>query len=143
MEGVLEVQTALWCSCGRERVASNGLCETCNRRERLSREMFGGLRTEILERDGFRGQCCGAIEDLLVHHRRPGRNLRRLLTTLCRRCHARIHRTLYPTFAFPAELRELWREAHPGQAEQLCLRLTTHFSTGIEAEQPALFEAAA
>jgi 5-methylcytosine-specific restriction endonuclease McrA len=105
--------------------------------------MFGGLRGDVLERDHFRAQCCGAIEDLIVHHRRPGRNARRLLISLCRRCHAKVHRTLRPGFSFPEQLRELWREAHPELAEQLCFRLTTHFSPDNEAEQPALFEAAA
>lgn len=109
----------------------------------MSREKFGGLRTEVLERDSYRAQCCGAIEDLLVHHRRPGRNARRLMISLCRRCHARVHRTKYPRYTFPETLRELWREAHPDQAEQLCFRLTTHLSPENEAAQPALFEAAA
>jgi hypothetical protein len=134
-------QTALWCSCGRDRIASNGRCDTCNRRERLSREMFGGLRGEVLERDGFRCQCCGAIEDLLVHHRRRV-NRARWMITLRRGCHTRLHRTKYPTFTFPRELRELWRELHPEQPEQLCLQLTAQYGQ-MPAEQPALFEAAA
>lgn len=63
--------------------------------------------------------------------------------TLCRRCHAKVHRTLYPSFAFPAELRDLWREVHPGQAEQLCLALIPAQYGHMPANQPALFEAAA
>lgn len=144
MGGVLELQqTALWCACGRDRIEGNGQCSTCNRRARLSREKFAGHREEVLERDGYRAQCCGVIEGLLVHHRRPGRSARRLMISLCRRCHTRIHRTLRPRFTFPAELRPLWREVHPGQVEQLCLPLTAGFAPTIEAEQPALFEAAA
>lgn len=104
--------------------------------------MFGGLRAEVLERDRYRAQCCGAIDGLIVHHRKPGRNARRLLIALCRRCHAKVHRTKYPRYTFPAELRDLWREAHPGQAEQLCFDLAAQ-SGHLPAEQPALFEAAA
>lgn len=63
--------------------------------------------------------------------------------TLCRRCHAKVHRTLYPRFTFPAELRELWREAHPDQAEQLCFDLSARFGHMPAEQQPALFEAAA
>jgi hypothetical protein len=66
-----------------------------------------------------------------------------LMISLCRRCHTKIHRTLRPRFTFPAELRPLWREVHPGQVEQLYFRFTTQFAPTIEAEQPALFEAAA
>lgn len=150
MEGEMaERQTALWCPCGRDRIASNGMCDSCNRRERLSKEMFGGLRGEVLERDRFRAQCCGAIEDLIVHHRKPGRNARRLLISLCRRCHAKVHRTLRPRYTFPEQLRELWREAHPGQAEQLCLPYVSAppnvTQTGLPyvSAEPALFGAAA
>lgn len=137
------VQTALWCSCGNSRITPNGKCDTCARRDRLSREDFGGLRDDVLERDGFRGQCCGAIEDLIVHHRRPGRNARRLLITLCRGCHARVERTLSPRYSFPDQLRELWREVHPERAEQLCLALSSAAVIDLRGEQPALFEAAA
>lgn len=138
----MELQTALWCGCGRDRIASNGKCETCNRRARLSREKFGGHREEVLERDQYRCACCGAIEDLLVHHRRRRWNGKRFMITLRRACHTRVHRTKYPSFAFPDQLRELWREAHPGQPEQLCLQLSAQFGQ-LTGEQPTLFEAAA
>jgi hypothetical protein len=118
---------------------SNGRCSTCNRRERLSREKFGGQRGDVLERDGFRCQCCGAIEDLLVHHRRRVDQARWLIT-LRRACHTRLHRTKYPSFAFPDFLRQLWREAHPGIAEQLCLQLSDFCGQLETAEQPALFD---
>jgi hypothetical protein len=136
-----EAQSALWCACGRDRINSAGVCPTCSRRARLSREKFGGLREEVLERDQYRCVCCGAIEDLLVHHRRQ-RNRKRELVTLRRACHTRVHRTRRPGFSFPDFLRELWREAHPGQPEQLCLQLSEKFGQ-LTGEQPALFEAAA
>ena len=134
---------AFWCGCGRAQVNRNGVCPRCARRHKLSRERFGGLREAVLARDGYRARCCGARDDLLVHHRSYDRQRLRDLVTLCRRCHARIHGTLRPPFAFPGELLELWREQHPGLAEQMRLQLTPGFSTQIEARQAALFERAA
>ncbi len=142
--GMLLIQTALWCACGRDHVNSRGVCPTCERRGRLSRERFGGQRERVLERDGERCQCCGAIEDLLVHHRRRGSKQMREMITLRRGCHTRIHHTLRPSFAFPEVLRQLWREQHPDLAEQLCLPLTVEHTMTIEdAAQAALFEIAA
>lgn len=46
-----------------------------------------------------------------------------LLITLCRTCHQRVHHTWRPAFSFDGLLRLLWREAHPGLAEQWALRL--------------------
>ena len=135
---------ALWCACGRAQLNRKGVCPRCARRAKLSREDFGGLREQALARDGYRGQCCGAIEDLLVHHRSYDRRTLRALVTLCRRCHTRIHATWRPSFAFPDELLALWREAHPGLAEQMRLPLTAHAAAfAIEARQAALFERAA
>jgi hypothetical protein len=107
----------------------------------LSRERFGGLREEVLERDQYRCACCGALEDVLVHHRRRW-NRKRFLITLRRGCHTRVHRTRRPGFSFPDLLRELWREAHPGVPEQLCLPLAAAAELR-QAEQPALFTEAA
>jgi 5-methylcytosine-specific restriction endonuclease McrA len=136
-------QSALWCACGRSKLNERGVCPVCARRERLSRERFGGLRDFVLARDGYRAQCCGAIENLLVHHRRRGRNQQAFLISLCRACHTRIHHTLRPGFAFPPTLRDLWREQHPDLAEQLLLALTDAGApASFSAQQPRLFEAA-
>ena len=134
-------QAALWCSCGQEEINSRGICTRCARRRKLSREAFGGCRERVLQRDGGYAQCCGVIDDLVVHHRRPGSNLERSMISLCRRCHARIHQTLRPSIGFPAELLPLWREVHGGLAEQLRLALSRSGFAGLEiAYQPALFD---
>lgn len=115
-------QEILWCSCGCTLV--NGTCARCNRRQRLSEENFGGLREHVLARDGWRCRACAEIDDLLVHHRRPGVNLMQWLITLCRACHLRVHHTWRPpAYRFDGLLRVLWREAQPDLAEQLQFRL--------------------
>lgn len=121
---MLRGQESLWCGCGAP-LYRRGLCRRCLRRERLSRECFGGLRDRILSRDERQCQCCGELEEreLLVHHRRPGLNHARLLVTLCRRCHTRIHRTWRPRYGFAGLLRALWREQHKGWPEQRELSL--------------------
>lgn len=111
-------QESLWCSCGSLLVNRHGRCAGCERRRRLSLERFGGLREAALLRDRYRCRHCRTRDDLLVHHRRPGVNVLRLLITLCRRCHSRVHNTLRPQYEFPALLLTLWRESHPGVAEQ-------------------------
>lgn len=150
-------QDVLWCSCGCTLV--NGTCARCNRRQRLSEENFGGLRERVLARDGWRCRACAEIDDLLVHHRRPGVNLMPWLITLCRRCHLRVHHTWRPAYGgwransrttrplnkyrVDGLLRELWREVHPDLAEQLPLRL--QFAPVIPDPptiQAVLFEAA-
>lgn len=67
---------------------------------RLKREQrnYGGLRQQVLERDGLRCTLCGSSAQLLVHHRdgngrgaaQPNNTLDNLVT-LCRGCHARLH----------------------------------------------------
>lgn len=122
----------------------HGRCARCQRRHKLSKEAFSGNREQAIIRDGQCCRACGSIEDLLVHHRRPGQDALRLLVTLCRSCHTRIHHTLRPTFGFRDELRRLWREAHPGLPEQQLLALVV--AAGCPShrvyQQVSLFEAA-
>ena len=89
----------------------------------MSEEHFGGLRERVLARDEWHCRVCSSIDQLLVHHRRPGANAMALLITLCRACHLRVHHTRRPAYGFDALLRLLWREMHPGLAEQLKFRL--------------------
>jgi hypothetical protein len=119
------IQTSLLCGCGSSRFSDGGICPVCSRRARLSLEDFGGLREQALKRDGYQCQVCGELDParLLVHHRAPGvQKLDRLLT-LCRGCHARIHHTWRPGWAFLsfALLRRLWRELHRDLPEQRLL----------------------
>ena len=70
-------------------------------RQKLARErrFFAHLREPTLQRDDFRCRRCGAIENLVVHHKDgQGRstdepnNVLDNLETLCRSCHMAVHR---------------------------------------------------
>jgi len=64
-------------------------------RLRLNPEEYGVLRNQVLKRDGWRCQECGAMKDLQVHHIRPrsrlGGDVMQNLITLCGRCHGKRH----------------------------------------------------
>jgi len=65
-------------------------------RLRLAPELYEILRQQILRRDGWRCQSCGALSNLEVHHRelrsQAGDDAEKNLITLCTRCHAIVHR---------------------------------------------------
>jgi 5-methylcytosine-specific restriction endonuclease McrA len=65
-------------------------------RSRLDPLLYESLRQQILRRDGWRCQSCGAISNLEVHHREfrshSGADAEDNLITLCAACHARVHR---------------------------------------------------
>ena len=114
-------QTSLLCGCG-----GAVDCPKCARRDRLSREQFGGEREAVLRRDEYQCQACGEVADflILVHHRKPGVQTRRWMVTLCRRCHVRAHFLHRPSYALWLEsplLYALWRELHRKQPEQRLL----------------------
>jgi NMD protein affecting ribosome stability and mRNA decay len=112
-------QARLFCSCGQDVPFIGGLCRRCYRSAAHSRFCFGGLRDEILERDGRACRSCGAGNRLHVHHRKPGVNDRELLITVCAACHARLHRLAAIRMWIPEPLLALWEEQHPGVALQL------------------------
>jgi len=67
-----------------------------------SRRNFGGLKSAVLERDNHSCQVCGITSEenykkskkgLCVHHKDKNRanNSMDNLTTLCNRCHSRLH----------------------------------------------------
>ena len=114
-------QAWLFCPCGQDAPATAGLCRRCYWSASNSRARFGGLREEILERDGRACRGCGAGNRLHVHHRKPGANDRELLITLCAACHARLHRLHAIRIWIPEPLVTLWEEQHPGVAVQLQL----------------------
>jgi 5-methylcytosine-specific restriction endonuclease McrA len=64
-------------------------------RLRLRPDEYGVLRNEVLERDGWRCQDCGAMTNLQVHHIRPrsrlGGDVAQNLITLCASCHGKRH----------------------------------------------------
>jgi hypothetical protein len=75
-------QTAICCPCGNEKILALGLCATCYTLKRQDAEYFGGLREQVLERDGYACRVCGD-PDPGVHHREPGKSLLHLMIALC------------------------------------------------------------
>jgi 5-methylcytosine-specific restriction endonuclease McrA len=64
-------------------------------RLRLDSTNYGELHRQVLERDGWRCQACGSMQNLQVHHLKfrshSGSDIEQNLITLCAQCHARIH----------------------------------------------------
>jgi 5-methylcytosine-specific restriction endonuclease McrA len=64
-------------------------------RRRLAPKLYETLRQEVLRRDGWRCQSCGALSNLEVHHRelrsQSGDDAEQNLITLCTRCHSFVH----------------------------------------------------
>jgi 5-methylcytosine-specific restriction endonuclease McrA len=64
-------------------------------RFRLDAMQYETLRQQILRRDGWRCQSCGAMSNLEVHHREfrshSGADSEENLITLCVACHAAVH----------------------------------------------------
>jgi 5-methylcytosine-specific restriction endonuclease McrA len=65
-------------------------------RLRLAPTLYENLRHEVLRRDGWKCQSCGAMSNLEVHHRKlrshSGDDSEQNLITLCNACHAIVHR---------------------------------------------------
>ncbi len=65
-------------------------------RIRLALTAYKDLCRQVLKRDGWRCQNCGAMENLQVHHIRwrshLGHDVSENLITLCARCHECEHR---------------------------------------------------
>ncbi len=64
-------------------------------RFRLDTITYRQLHRQILERDGWRCQFCGALSNLEVHHKQfrshSGHDSEENLITLCSACHANVH----------------------------------------------------
>jgi ATP-dependent DNA helicase RecQ len=64
-------------------------------RLRLDPLSFESLRQQILRRDGWRCQSCGAMSNLEVHHKQSrshsGNDCEENLITMCTACHAIAH----------------------------------------------------
>ena len=67
---------------------------------RLDPIAYNNLRQQVLRRDGWRCQACGAMSDLEVHHKQfrshSGHDSEENLITLCTACHAQRHRCPSP-----------------------------------------------
>jgi 5-methylcytosine-specific restriction endonuclease McrA len=65
-------------------------------RLRLDSTSYTKLQRQVLERDGWRCQVCGSMQNLQVHHLKfrsqSGGDEEQNLITLCAECHARMHR---------------------------------------------------
>ena len=63
---------------------------------RLDPVSYDSLRQQVLRRDGWRCQSCGAMSNLEVHHQQfrsqSGEDSELNLITLCTACHAQTHR---------------------------------------------------
>jgi hypothetical protein len=130
-------QIAIACSCGASAIFAAGRCARCYRRHRADQRLFNGQREAVLNRDRV---ClvCGSSHDLIVHHRRPPAANLRVLATLCRTCHPRIHQwNTLPHWVSPF-MRQLWREANPEVPEQLPLWMSEG-RTRTVIEQARLF----
>ena len=115
-------QRALFCpACGGLAARRAALCRACARRRWRSLRNFADHREAVLARDGSCCQGCGAPNQRVVHHRRPGRHAVGSLITLCPACHARIHSLRANRRWMPESLLRLWREQHPGAPVQLQL----------------------
>ena len=66
-------------------------------RLRVDAESYDQLRNQVLRRDGWRCQSCGAMSNLEVHHKQFRSQSRddssQNLITLCTACHAKVHRS--------------------------------------------------
>ena len=65
-------------------------------RLRLDSTSYAKLQRQVLERDGWRCQVCGSMQNLQVHHLKfrshSGSDEEQNLITLCAECHGRMHR---------------------------------------------------
>lgn len=130
-------QLAFACSCGATAIFAAGRCARCYRRHWADQRLFNGQREAALTRDRV---ClvCGAAGDLVVHHRRPPVATLRVLATLCRSGHPRVHQwNTLPYWVSPF-MRQLWREANPKTPEQLPLWMSERVTQGL-VEQCRLF----
>ena len=65
-------------------------------RLRLDATNYRELHRQVLERDGWRCQVCGSMQQLQVHHLKYrsqlGGDEEQNLITLCAECHEQVHR---------------------------------------------------
>ena len=68
------------------------------KRIKLGKQVYRRLMKRVLERDGWRCQKCGSLENLQVHHKirrsQQGNDSLENLVTLCAYCHLAEHEQL-------------------------------------------------
>ena len=66
-----------------------------NPRLRLDSQRYRELHRQVLERDRWRCQVCGSMQQLQVHHLKfrshSGGDVEQNLITLCTECHEQVH----------------------------------------------------
>jgi 5-methylcytosine-specific restriction endonuclease McrA len=71
---------------------------------KLGKQIYRRLMKRVLERDGWRCQKCGSLENLQVHHKikrsQQGNDALGNLVSLCAQCHMEEHGQLY--YSVPA-----------------------------------------
>lgn len=64
-------------------------------RLRLDPKSYRELHRQVLERDGWRCQSCGRLQNLQIHHQQfrshSGEDAEQNLITLCAQCHSQNH----------------------------------------------------
>ena len=74
------------------------------KRIKLGKQIYRRLMKKVLERDGWRCQKCGSLENLQVHHKikrsHQGNDALENLVTLCAYCHLQEHAQLF--YSVPA-----------------------------------------
>jgi len=74
------------------------------KRIKLGKQIYRRLMKRVLERDGWRCQKCGSLENLQVHHRikrsQQGNDALGNLVSLCAHCHLEEHGQL--SYTVPA-----------------------------------------
>lgn len=67
-------------------------------RVRLDAEAYRQLHRQVLDRDDWRCQVCGALSNLEVHHKEfrshSGHDSEKNLITLCTACHRNVHESI-------------------------------------------------
>lgn len=105
-----------YCDCGQP-AEKAGLCLRHYNAWYHSQRNFGGHRESVIERDAGICRICADV-GTVVHHRTYVDDPE-LQITLCRACHAYIHRSLSLRTWVPEIARTLWAEVHPDAPLQM------------------------
>ena len=112
----------------------------------LKPEEYDQLRTRVLQRDGWKCQCCGISKNLHVHHlvhrSQLGSDETDNLITLCAGCHRRQHeKVLRRNYSFATQVR-CWRKAMaPEPNSTNGTKIGTHVAEGYHLPDTTLQKA--
>ena len=107
------------------------------KRIKLGKQVYRRLMKRVMERDGWRCQKCGSLENLQVHHTirrsQQGNDSLENLVTLCARCHMKEHGQL----AYEVEALQVIKRSRHAPKLQLWWRFTC--VTGPESGRQTIF----